>query len=388
MSSAIPFAKLKDSDLVVDRLYPGGPHNNIKADPINILVPGAGNQGGIRPGSRGDGEIPKFVVLYTSQKEAAWPDALDPYSGLLTYFGDNRKPGNQLHDTNGNSLLCKIFEWASDPSTRNKVPPVFVFEKASPGRAVLFRGIAVPGAESVAHGDDLVAVWRSINGNRFQNYRGLFTIVSDQFVSRSWLKSVHAGTKYSSPDGPEKWLKWHNDGKYTPLISTTIDIRSKKLQLPQKNSIGASILKVVHGKFEKNPYAFEACAVALWKLLAPNTGEVTLTRPWRDGGRDAVGSYLFGPPSDKLSVNFALEAKCYACTNGIGVKEMSRLISRLQHRQFGVFVTTSYFGDQAYKEVRNDGHPVVLIAGADIIAALHTIGRTDESSVQQWVNQF
>jgi hypothetical protein len=33
-----------------------------------------------------------------------------------------------------------------------------------------------------------------------------------------------------------------------------------------------------------------------------------------------------------------------------GVREMSRLISRLRHRQFGVLVTTSYVDNQAYRE--------------------------------------
>ncbi|MCP1762460.1 O-acetyl-ADP-ribose deacetylase (regulator of RNase III) [Bradyrhizobium japonicum] len=36
-----------------------------------------------------------------------------------------------------------------------------------------------------------------------------------------------------------------------------------------------------------------------------------------------------------------LEAKCYGSGNSVGVREMSRLISRLRHRQFGVLVTTS-----------------------------------------------
>jgi hypothetical protein len=36
---------------------------------------------------------------------------------------------------------------------------------------------------------------------------------------------------------------------------------------------------------------------------------------------------------------------------------MSRLISRLRFRQFGVFITTSYFHHQAYEEVRLDQHP-------------------------------
>ena len=46
---------------------------------------------------------------------------------------------------------------------------------------------------------------------------------------------------------------------------------------------------------------------------------------------------MLGPASDRLAVEFAVEAKCYGSANSVGVKEMSRLISRLRHREFGVF---------------------------------------------------
>jgi hypothetical protein len=45
-------------------------------------------------------------------------------------------------------------------------------------------------------------------------------------------------------------------------------------------------------------------------------------------------------------------------------------VSRLRHRQFGVLVTTSYVHDQAYREIREDGHPVVIIAGRDLVDLL------------------
>jgi Restriction endonuclease len=45
-----------------------------------------------------------------------------------------------------------------------------------------------------------------------------------------------------------------------------------------------------------------------------------------------------------------------ACGNSVGVKELARLISRIKHREFGVLVTTSYVNEQAYREVRDDGH--------------------------------
>jgi hypothetical protein len=106
----------------------------------------------------------------------------------------------------------------------------------------------------------------------------------------------------------------------------------------------------------------------------PNVDKIDVTRPWRDGGRDAVGEYLLGPHSDPVAVEFALEAKCHAPTHGVGVRETSRLISRLRHRQFGVLVTTSYLDGQAYREIREDGHPEVVLAARDVIERLKARG--------------
>jgi hypothetical protein len=64
---------------------------------------------------------------------------------------------------------------------------------------------------------------------------------------------------------------------------------------------------------------------------------------------------------------------------------MSRLISRLRHRQFGILVTTSYVHDQAYKEIKTDGHPVVVISAIDIVHTLRQkIGSID--AVRNWLD--
>jgi Restriction endonuclease len=119
----------------------------------------------------------------------------------------------------------------------------------------------------------------------------------------------------------------------------------------------------------------------------PNVDRIDVTRPWRDGGRDAVGDYLLGPRSDPVAVEFALEAKCYAPTNSVGVRETSRLISRRRHRQFAVLVTTSYIHAQAYQEIREDGHPVVIPAGRDLVSMLKSSGIEDHAAVRRLLAQ-
>jgi hypothetical protein len=134
------------------------------------------------------------------------------------------------------------------------------------------------------------------------------------------------------------------------------------------------LLALVHEHFARNPYGFEQFAADLWAASERNVDKIDVTRPWRDGGRDAIGDYLIGPPSDPVAVEFALEAKCYGPGNSVGVRETSRLISRLRHRQFGVLVTTSHVDAQAYREIRDDGHPVVILAGRDVVEMLKRSG--------------
>ena len=49
---------------------------------------------------------------------------------------------------------------------------------------------------------------------------------------------------------------------------------------------------------------------------------------------------------------------------------MSRLISRIKYREFGIMVTTNYVGKLAYKEVIEDGHPILIITASDIARIL------------------
>ena len=49
---------------------------------------------------------------------------------------------------------------------------------------------------------------------------------------------------------------------------------------------------------------------------------------------------------------------------------MSRLVARLNRREYGIFVTTSYFTQQAQREVLADGYPVHLISGSDLVLIL------------------
>ena len=116
-----------------------------------------------------------------------------------------------------------------------------------------------------------------------------------------------------------------------------------------------------------------------------NIINIEQTRHTRDGGRDAIGKYRVGLADGGIEIEFALEAKRYNLNHSVGIKETSRLISRIKHRQFGILVTTSFVGDQAYKEIIENQQPIVIVAGKDIIKILITAGINSNEILDDWL---
>jgi len=375
---------LASTDLVVDACYKGKRNGNAGDDPLPQLV-GVSNQGGFR--ILGSVEEPELLVLTSSLSDADWPDALDAVSGIFTYFGDNKKPGQELHDTRrwGNRLLRDAFSAAHlGPESRRRVPPVLVFSNAGQWRDVVFRGLAVPGADGVSQVEDLVAVWKIRQGQRFQNYRALFTILDLQTVRRAWLKDVQAGNPFSN-NCPDVWRAWVERGQLHPLRARpSSEIRSREEQLPT-GALERQMLARIRSHYEGDPFAFESCACRITRFLLGNDTSLEPTRRYRDGGRDAVGTFKIGSGGSMILVEFSLEAKCYGESNSVGVKEISRLISRLRHRQFGIIVTTSYVHSQAYREIKEDAHPIIVVSGADIADILKRNGIASVTLLESWL---
>ena len=135
-------------------------------------------------------------------------------------------------------------------------------------------------------------------------------------------------------------------------------------------------------------YAFERCAVEICRISDAKIVSLELTPPTRDGGRDGIGLYRLGTDFSFIKVEFFMEAKCYAPDSGNGVKLTSRLISRLKHRQFGYFVTTSYVSEQAYEEIVEDNHPVVVFSARDIARILIECGINSVENLEKWLNSI
>jgi len=394
---AFRFEELPTAPLIVDAIYEGGEAKNLQAEVLGKVfsaVDESGqvirvqNVGGFR--YRGSLPKPRLVVLTSNSSETAWPDSIDPFTGQLTYFGDNRSPG-ELHATpqGGNRILLEAFSQFEQSSTEREDLPVFFYFTKWKGFSQQFRGLVVPGGAGVKTDERLTAIWRTKDRARFQNYRALFTILNVGEISRKWIDDLLLG-RDKLLNAPAPYANWVRSGRYDALISeSVVQVRSKDEQLPNENSLSWKLVDHIHNRFGgKDAYDFEPVALALWRLQSGIPVDATLTRRSADGGRDAFGVVRIGPDGDPLKLDFALEAKCYGRNNSVGVKETSRLISRLRRHHFGVLVTTSYVADQAYQELRDDSHPVVLMSAVDIAQILLANGIDDIMKLNNWLDSI
>ncbi len=385
------FAELAQADLIIDAIYEGDSStSSYGGEPLHHLLPGLGTQGGFRKRkAEKDGLV--GLVMVSTGNEPDWPDELDPYTGTFIYFGDNRTPGKDLHDTKagGNKTLSEVFAMAHGSlEERIKCPLILIFETTGEGRNMVFRGLAVPGSLNHNPGEDLIAIWRSVDGQRFQNYRAVFTVLDCGSISGDWVREVFQSRslEIDDPRVPKNFLKWIKTGKLNPLLSPGIETRSTSAQLP-KTQLEAELVQTIYERCKEDPFIFEPVAAEIWRMSTPLAMSFEMTRRYRDGGRDAVGHLDMGPIDDQIQLTFALEAKLFNPDSRVGVRATSRLISRLKHREFGVLVTTAPLDKQAYTELRSDGHPVVVISGHDIAEILVRNGINSQRACLEWLTR-
>ena len=390
----VSFNELEYSDLIIDCIYKGGDAPNISAEPFHKLIPGCENSGGFRKKLREDGSGRyAYIVLYTSMEELEWPDYLEEETGIFRYYGDNREPGRELTDTKkkGNKILEDVFAQLNAGVGLEEIPPFFVFKKTGHGRDVQFLGLAAPGNPKISPDKDLVAFWRTIKEKRFQNYEAYFTILNTgkEPISRKWIQSLIYDHDSSIEYAPAVWRSFIKEGRngIIPLQAPKMFSIPSKYEQLQSDMEGNKCLEIIRNHYKKNPYGFEACATNIVAKMDGNFVDFSLTRPWRDGGRDAIGFYSIstgGKANYPLRIDCALEAKCYAPDTAVHVRQMSRLISRIRYRQFGILVTTSYVDNQAYNEVVEDGHPILIITASDIAAILRN-NAILSSNIDAWL---
>jgi len=352
---------------------------------------GITNAQGFRPKSLSGGSTAitdcVFCLLITTLREPEWPDALERDAGVFTYYGDNRDAGAAIADTHigGNRLLERVFE-RLHVGDRRSIPPFLAFQKyvgASGGTYMRFLGLAVPGAQGMSSLEDLVAVWRRTGDERFQNYKATFTILNDSEVSHAWLDAIVSGDEPLAATGcPPAYARWVQTGRYIPLITEPKSTPRTKTEQQPKTAQEVNVLEYVK---TFTPRQFEYAAADLLGMMDARFVDIRVTREVRDGGRDVIAKYKVGHGDHGIPLDVSVEAKLWDRAGAVGVKPMMRLISRLKRRDFGVFITTTFFDKTVQEELIEDGHPVILVSGGDIARILienEIVG----SSLDRWID--
>ena len=85
-------------------------------------------------------------------------------------------------------------------------------------------------------------------------------------------------------------------------------------------------------------------------------------------------------------IHFRGEVKRYSRTTAVTPKHVSRLVARLGRQEYSLFVTTSYFTEQAQREVLTDSYPVHLIPGVESVKMLRFLYLAEETSIRnEWL---
>lgn len=203
------------ADLIPGALYVASTSSTGRGNEvISQLLPGISNSGGFRP--RASGGDPALVVLYSTGGEGDWPDHFDPTSGVFTYFGDNRKPGNDLHSTakGGNRLLRKWFDDCFH-GRNHLVPVILAFQRdsSSKGQNVRFIGLVVPGSPQEPLKDSLQIEIREHNDGQFENYKAKFTVLETGPISGPFIRESiqHRKIDWSDLRVPKALSKWRSE---------------------------------------------------------------------------------------------------------------------------------------------------------------------------------
>lgn len=335
---------------------------------VNVDGSGMLNSPGIRPlvytSALSKTGLPAYLILVTHDVTGGqlnpWDDVVDLSSAEILYWGDAK--GDQkkkIDDFRGNATLRKIYDYLLD-GQKELVPPILHFSKPKKG-VVQFNGLCVL--------DKLDVSWFDYHGQPVRNYHAKLTILDCPEVSTEWLHHrVASGSPTSldkHPDCPGSWLKYKKGNK-NPIDIWVKQIRSETQQLPPADSDDDKILKQL---ISLDPYDFENVIVAIFQQMTDITHHVAGTKATGDGGFDFFGTFKLPQPV-AYEIAFRGEVKRYSRSTSVDPKSVSRLVARLTRREYGIFVTTSYFTKQAQKEVLSDGYPVHLIAGADLVNIL------------------
>jgi HJR/Mrr/RecB family endonuclease len=357
--------------------------NSRDKDQFVKWLPGIGNSKGIRPVkfSNFRVELPAFIVLITRQvlhrHYNPWDDIIDYVAGKIYYWGDAKNNKEKSYkDFEGNRTLLKCYENILDANLKI-APPILHFSKTESGK-VVFNGLCTL--------KKIEMTWYEDKGIPVKNYRCELKILDEEEVNISWLnmRANCININEINDKSPKIWLDYIK-GLTRKMEVFKKEIKTTEEQLPKINSQESKILELLVGL---TPTQFETVIVELFREMPHIHHNILRTRAVKDGGFDFIGEFIIPFPLG-YKIEFLGEAKRYSKSNGIGPEMISRLVARLGRGQFGIFVTTSYYTKQAQTEVLEDGYPVKLYSGVDLVNFLREQRLINNGTIKKdWIDSI
>jgi Restriction endonuclease AspBHI N-terminal/Restriction endonuclease len=353
---------------------------------INIDKSGMRNSPGIRPLNYvhriSKERLPAYLILVTHDKSSSaalnpWEDIVDLLNAQILYWGDSKVHDHKrLDDFQGNAVLRRIYDYMLEGG-REAIPPILHFSKPKVG-IVKFNGLCVL--------DQLDISWFDDGGHPVRNYHARLSVLDCEKVSVAWLhhRAESTGIKDVDrhPDCPGVWKRF-KCGQKTPIDIRASAIRPRLSQLPPEGSPDANVLEQLVGL---DPWDFEKVIVAMFRQVKEVTHHIDGTRRTADGGFDFVGTFVLQRPLN-YEIHFLGEVKRYSRTTAVSPRDVSRLVARLGRKDYGIFVTTSFFTDHAQREVIADAYPVHLVSGVDLVNMLRYLRIASDAGIRaDWLD--
>jgi hypothetical protein len=324
---------------------------------------GIRNSGGIRAIVNSTGER-EFLVFVSSQERGGpqnpWEDVINREEGIVRYWGDAKARDNpNPENANGNRWVKNDYCETYAQDAREDAPPVLLFEKPRSGE-VTFQGLCILTEISIERykdGDDTVV-----------NYLFDLAILDADTVDLEWIhRKARTGVDVG---GPDVWNEWIDSGRVRRYSIYKDRIRSKDTQVPDSDY--QPLLEDIRSRLD-DPKKGEKMEYLIQFLLdtLPNFSQVEQTPTSGDRGVDLEGRIDLLPDAPLGSTDTGMEFKAQVKNIGSSVsgKELSRLASRVEDGEIGLFFTTSHYTKQAQEE-NLSAYPIRLFSGGDIVKLL------------------
>lgn len=342
-----------------DKANPNKPEDQFSRWIRGPLKTGIGMMGGIRrlkSHSPPNEDECTAVILVSNKKrrpsglDNPWEDRIDLENGEIKYWGDAKKnPEKDFRNYKGNSLLMNIYEQSTIKNEREKTPPILFFQKPRVG-VVRFCGLVVI---------ENVEIKRFLHEKvPVPNYLFHLSILNEDKIELDW---IHERTKSGNDDkSPEAWEDWVESGHVDKYSIWKRSVRKKSEQLPDSRE-DIKLLNKLRKVFSSREFEFLAKYVLMENA---DFNDLKVTPSTGDEGFDLIGD-LFVSNLD-LKIKILVEVKNWKIDSSVGVKEVSRLASRIEKGQQGIFISSSYFSKPAQVET-NKTHPIKLISSSEFL---------------------